>query len=423
MLDSCYPNKIMRLLVLYLLICLISLSGIKDVSAIDLGSDRVRASGFGTFGITSAGESLHGFRKELNQSGQFGGLSASSGSNFGLQLDADILPNLSATIQAVVEERAKYDFNNIVDWAFLRYQIKPSVVVRAGRMGTDLFLLSEYRNVGFAYLWAHPVVEFYAPVPFSHFDGADLNYTHQVKAGHINFKVFGGHTRADIRLARGGVGMTEGSFVGANAGFVSEHWKVRLTYATVKLSSVRSPADQLISAFDQVPEAIWPQSATFANELSGKDQRIHYLSAGMSYDNNTWLVQSEIAMASSEWSRANIFNGYFSVGRRFGPVTLYSVAAGAKSRDKLTNVSDPLVSSPQLDQLQTITQSAFSSSRVDQSTISLGMRWDLHPRMALKAQWDHVWVKKDGGRLLVLKTPLEKDITLNVFSVNLNFIF
>ena len=393
------------------------------VNAIDFGNERVRVSGFGTFGITSAGNSRHGFRKELNHSGQFGGLSASSGSDFGLQLDVDVMSNLSLTVQSVVEERVKYDFNNMVDWAFLRYQINPNVVARAGRMGTDLFMLSEVRNVGFAYLWAHPVVEFYGSVPFSHFNGFDLKYSHQIKAGHLDFKVFGGQTHADVNTTGGGINMTMQPFVGANVTFESEHWKARFTYSVAKLSSVRSPVEQLANALNQIPQAIWPQSVEFANKLSGDGQRISYLSAGMAYDNNTWLVQSEVALVSSEWSSANMLNGYFSVGRRFGAVTLYSVVASAKSRDKLTKVGTSSVSLPGLDQLQIGTQNAFRSSRINQSTVSLGMRWDLHPKMALKAQWDHTWVDRNGGGLLVLKEPLEQDITLNIFSVNLNFIF
>ncbi|MDH5553479.1 MAG: hypothetical protein OEX82_09150 [Nitrosomonas sp.] len=413
----------MRLLVLCFSISLLWLYAEPSARAFDLGSERVRVNGFGTFGMTSAGTKLHGFHKELNQSGQFGGLSASSGSNLGMQLDVDILSNLSATVQAVVEERARYDFNNMVDWAFLRYQVNPNMVARAGRMGTDIFMLSEYRNVGFAYLWAHPVTEFYAPVLFSHFNGADLKYSYPIKAGHLDFKVFGGQTHADAQTGRSDLHMTMRPFFGANVMFESEHWKARLTFSRAKLSSVRGPTDQLAGLFNQVPAAVWPQLATLPDKLNGEGRWVIYQSAGLAYDNNKWLVQSEIAMVSSEWSGANLLNGYFSVGRRFGSVTLYSVAASARSRDKLTKVNAPLVSLPGLDQLQIGAQNAFRSARINQSTVSLGMRWDFRPKMALKAQWDHTWVDRNGGGLLVLKEPLEKDITLNIFSVNLNFIF
>lgn len=413
----------MRLFLICFSAFFLFLYGNKAVNAIDLGGERVRVSGFGTFGMTAAGDDAHGFRRKLNHSGQFGGLSVLSGSNFGLQIDVDILPNLSATVQAVAEERAKYDFNNIVDWAFLSYQATPSVVARVGRMGIDLFMITEYRNVGFAYLWAHPIVEFYAPIPFSHFNGADLKYSHQIEAGRLDFKVFAGQTYADINAARGDVYMKIQPLVGANVLFESEHWKARLSYAAAELSSVRSPVDQLANAFNQIPPAIWPQSVQLPGELSGEGRLVNYLSAGMAYDNNAWLIQSEVAMTSSEWSNSDKLNGYFSVGRRFGSVTLYSVAAAVKSTDKLIKVSAPLVSSPRLDQLQAVTQNALRASRVDQQTVSLGMRWDLYPQMALKAQWDHTWVDKDGTALLVMREPLEKNMTLNIFSVNLNFVF
>ncbi len=413
----------MRSLILFIITYLLIFSSIHKANATDLKSDRFRLSGFGTIGITSAGKEQYGYHKEFNHEAQFGGFSVFHDSVLGLQLDADIIPNLTATVQVVIENRKQHDFNNIVDWAFLRYQITPRIVARAGRMGTDLFMLSEYRNVGFAYLWAHPVVEFYAPITTSFYEGLDLQYTYPVASGYLELKVYGGQTGSDIALSRGELHLRARPFYGANASFETDSWKFRLIHAATDVTAVRSPLTGLLDTLNQVPQDAWPQAARFSSKLDGVGKRISYYSAGLAYDDNNWLVQSEVAILSSKWDSINLRNGYVSVGRRFGPVTFYSIAANAKSLDKPTQVTTPLVSSPTLNSLESLTRNAFNAPHINQSTVSLGLRWDLYPKVALKAQWDHTWVKKNGGGLLIIKEPLNKDITLNIFSLNLNFIF
>lgn len=178
----------MRRLTLSLLICSFILFCTSETKAQESKEPRFRLSGFGTLDVTSAGTKQVGYHNEFSHAGQFGGVSIFSGSVAGLQLDADLLPKLSFTIQGIAKERTKQDLFNFLDWAFLRYQLTPNTVIRAGRMGIDLFMLSEYRNVGFAYLWAHPILEFYMPISLSHFDGFDLKYSRRIDPGFLEFK-------------------------------------------------------------------------------------------------------------------------------------------------------------------------------------------------------------------------------------------
>jgi len=403
--------------------------GIQNAHAIEFADGRIRVSGFGTLGLTHAGTQNIGFRKDLTHDGQFGSMAVRSDSVFGLQLDAEILPDVSATVQAVVKEYARYDFQNVVDWAYLSYRATPNITVRGGRMAVDLFMLSEYRNVTFAYLWTHPVVEFYTPLPFTHFDGMDFKYTHPLASGNLDFKIFGGYVHSDISVYRGTHRMSFLPIVGGNVVYDSLHWKARLSFASAEVSSVRNPADPLLNALKQMPSIIWPQAQSYFNELSGESKQINYLSAGISYDKNNWVIQSEVAWAFSKWINGSMFTGYASAGRRFGPFTIYSAISGAKTlRDKTTvmppktTVMPPLLPLSQLNVLQEATQTAFNSVRVDQQTFSLGARWDIHPQVAIKAQWDHTWIGKHGG-LLLHNAPLDKKTELDIFSLNLSFVF
>jgi hypothetical protein len=60
-------------------------------------------------------------------------------------------------------------------------------------------------------------------------------------------------------------------------------------------------------------------------------------------------------------------------------------------------------------------------SVANQHTVSLGARWDLHPQVALKFQWDRVRIGAYGGRLWANATAQAAEA--NVTSVLLDFVF
>lgn len=395
-----------------------------ELAAQESKEPRFRLSGFGTLDVTAAGTKQIGYHNEFSHAPQYGGVSIFSGSVGGLQLDADLLPKLSATVQGVVKERSKQDLFNFLDWAFLRYQVTPNTTIRAGRMGIDLFMLSEYRNVGFAYLWARPVLEFYMPISLSHFDGFDIKYSRRIAPGFFEIKVYGGQTGSDITVSRGDLSLRERPFFGANASLETDHWKFRLTFASAEVHAIRNqPYHQLQNALNNVPPAFWPQAAEVADHISAEGKQSSYYSAGIAYDKNAWVVQSEFAWFDSKWPSVNLTNGYLSVGRRFGPVTWYSIGSYAKSLNSPLNLLTDPAAPASIARLQDITETAFNRTLIDQNTFSLGARWDLNHQTALKAQWDHTWVRKNGGGFLITQEPLAHDTSIDTFSVNLNFIF
>lgn len=393
------------------------------INASETVRDRFQVSSFGTLGISHAGKDQFGYRNELTHKGQFDKFSIFPDSVFGLQANAQLLPSLNATVQVLAEDQVRQNFNNIVDWAYLSYQPTPNTMIRGGRMGIDLFMLSEIRNIGFAYLWARPITEFYTPVSLSHFEGIDLKYTKNSELGYLEFKIYGGQTGSDIRVSRGDFSVRMRPIFGAIASMETNHWKTRATFAATHIDETRNTnLTRLLNALDQTPATIWPQAGAFSKLINGEGNQAYYYSIGLTYDKHDWLIQSEIAITDSTWPSVALTNGYLSLGRRVGPVTLYTVGSYAKSLRDSKTVS-PRSSQSDINALQTITENAFNAVLINQNTISLGMRWDFHTKMALKAQWDHTWVRKNGGGLLILKEPLDHDITLNIFSLNLSFVY
>lgn len=414
--------RCMKKIISFYLLILFALLGGRQGFANDSGYDRFRISGYGTLGVAYGGRDQVGLQKDYYTQGQFGDVSLLKNSVFGLQLDANLFKNLSATVQVMAKDRPKYDFNNIVNWAYLKYRPISNIDIRAGRMGVDVFMLSEYRNVGYAYLWTQPVVEFYKPILLEHFDGVDIKYGNRIKPGYFEFKIYAGQTRSDILSSVGKGSLTMQPFAGFKASLETDYWTAHLAYATTLTTKQRTDFDQQTDFLRQIPHSIWPQASSLANHFSAEGKQTHYLTAGFSYDNSRWVAQSEFAWLKTKWLDTNMTNGYLSVGRRIGPVTLYTVGSFAYSGKKY-RIDNSQISQPFIAAIANELEGIANIGRIDQNTVSVGARWDFYPRMALKAQWDHTWVREQGGGLQLLTAPLDHNIQVNTFSANLNIVF
>jgi hypothetical protein len=94
----------------------------------------------------------------------------------GLQFYQNIGTKLSATTQFLAKGHDS-DFDFVANWAFLSWNPKPDLTVRAGRVVIPLFLLSEYLEVGYAYPWVRPPLEMYAGSPLNRWSGLDISKT------------------------------------------------------------------------------------------------------------------------------------------------------------------------------------------------------------------------------------------------------
>ncbi len=93
-------------------------------------------------------------------------------SRLGAQLQIKINEDWSAYIQAVARA---YDEVIKLDWAYLSYQISPSLSLQVGRKRIPIFYYSEFQDVGYAYYWVRPPNELYG-WDLTNYNGASLRY-------------------------------------------------------------------------------------------------------------------------------------------------------------------------------------------------------------------------------------------------------
>ncbi|XQF91864.1 hypothetical protein ACOBV9_09245 [Pseudoalteromonas espejiana] len=87
-------------------------------------------------------------------------------------------------VQVVIQDHAYKSFDNFLELAFVRYRPTRHWAIRAGRLNSDLYLLSEYPYVGYAYLWVRPPHSYYSFANIaSNFDGVDVEYSKAINDG------------------------------------------------------------------------------------------------------------------------------------------------------------------------------------------------------------------------------------------------
>lgn len=391
-------------------------------AGVDLIGQRLRLSGFGTLGVAHGGDEGFGFRRDISREAQpSDSWSFKTDSLLGAQLDAQLTPNLDATVQLVARDRPKNGPEESLEWAFLRYQLNPSWTVRLGRLGADVFMLSDYRNVGFAYLWARPPLEFYGPLAYESIDGADLTFSHPWGEGTLRVKLFGGETSTDFAGVLSDDYSTDLTSYGTSLSWESEHWQARIGLVTGTVDDTVANAKPLVDGLNAMPAFLWPEAGELADSLDSKGKRINFYSAGIRYDDSPWVVQAEAGYVDAHVPTLPVAGGYLSIGRRMGPVTPYVLAAMVKNPDGRRKASEAPF--PQLLPLQQGVQLSYDTSYIDQRSISLGVRWDARHDLALKAQWDHYWIEPCGGGLWAQERPFARNRELDTFAINLNFVF
>lgn len=382
--------------------------------------------GFGTFGASGTDNDSLKFRRDIKQGRGVGsGWGIDTDSRLGLQVDADFNNAWHATVQWVARNYTGDFVEQNLDWAFLRWRPLDDLDIRVGRMGFDVFMLSEYRDVGYAYPWVRPPHEFYAGLPVYHFDGMDIAKKFAVGEGQLTVKVFGGYSFNQFPIGLSFQSDQSYNLAGAKLAYEQGNWNARIGYTYAVNNLELSSLQPLMAALnDPALSAVWPDAPMLAGKMSSKDKAVHFSSIGLAYDDGQWLAQAEGSYVYSELSvYTSVASGYLSVGRRVGKVTLYSLLGISETLNSRVDVSAPLAPVPALQTLRNATDLALNTNGIDEKSVSLGLRWDVTENVDLKAQWSHYWLGNNGSALWLRPATGVAADTVNVWSVGLDFIF
>ena len=381
--------------------------------------------GFGTAALTKSNSDDAEFIRPNQVRGVTTNAKNSVDSNFGFQATAKFNNWLTFTGQGLVRKIATDDFTAELAWAFAKAKISDNVSVRVGRFGLPVYMISEYRSLGYASTMMRPPVEMYSQVPIESVDGADVIY--QTSFGDTSFtgQLALGQTEQDFSSGFSGkfTKMTAINLVAENGPFTFRFGRADTTINISNYTALNSLVGGL-RAFSANPglETAFGLKAA-ANQIELKDAKGSFTSVGMSLDWKNIIVQAEYGKRkANRLSLADSSSWYTMLGYRIGKFTPYFNHASVK-KDSANFISGLPTSGALPPQLLAVTNGAnyVASNGAIQNSNSLGLRWDFYKSAAFKMQLDRFSPERGSGTFTNAKPTFTGPVT--VFAAGVDFVF
>ncbi len=462
-------DKTLQRLPLALAALLTCLSAHADFTSAD---GKARLSGFGTVGAarTSTDDAL------FNYPGQGGGVDKQMGmepdTKVGVQGSYKFTNTISGTAQVLTKYRASGQYQPEFEWAFAKWQAMPSLAVRAGRIGAPYFMISDFRDVGYANTAVRPPLDVYGQVPVSSFDGLDVSYQTELMGANVTSTIWGGSSRAEFSSSlRSGASEVEPSVVKIknSLGFnlqaeFDNGLTVRAGHAGGALTVESNTANSVINGANALAgsatlqalgygAALAADAAAVRAALTTQGVRATFSGIGASYDQDNIVLSGEFTKRKIKKGYIASTTGWYALGGyRFGNILPYVVVSKLKVDD--ANATLPSFAGysalsaglpgqigaaavPVLTSAGTVrvgTNAVLNTQKLEQKTLSVGVRWDATRSLAVKAQFDRI-TKPAGSDGLFLVPDLAADYAkgnssflntkknINVISVAVDFVF
>jgi hypothetical protein len=385
-----------------------SLSWSMDVEATP-ASPAFSLHGFGTLGMVRTDEDKAQFIRDQSQPSGAGTQWATKvDSLLGIQANVQFGPSTEAVVQAVTRYHADGSYSPELVWAFLRHDFSPGFSLRAGRLGTEFYMLGDSRLVGYSNISVRPSPDFYDSLVFSYIDGMDISATRPVASGLLKGKLFAGQSPEKVPYAPAILWDLDGSnLVGGYLDYSQGPWQIRMSHAQVRFNN-EAPVDPLLQALGI---HLGRPYLSLAPEMSMAGKLASFNSLGLVYDQGPLNVQFMLNQITHEsqfylGSRAS----YVLVAYGLGAVMPY-VGMSRSLSDAVPTGLDP------------VTEHLVAHSYTDQHTYTLGGRWDFRKNMALKGQVD--WLRGKPASVFLFKGAESGDWSgkMTVFSLALDFVF
>ncbi len=344
----------------------------------------------------------------------------------GLQMTANISERTSVTMQLVGKARDDRPFRTNMEWAFVSYKATDSLTLRAGRLRTPFYMLSEFFDVGFSYPWVRPPTEVYNIDTLKGFEGMDLIWNYSVGE-------WSGLLQVDIGSGVSETDPMEFDLIkayGINNTLNYGNWSGRLSYrgAKVRFYSEDRPADddadgdisnsELVHNHNPVKEApvgdnldLQPLAAAGLVLSDATEMPAFYYSLGGQYDDGSLFVLLEAVRLDWDFEDFTVklppaFAGllgtsefvlppsssydayYITTGYRIGKWTPYLMAAEIEHFSDASD-KDRLV----FDQIIAVASAQPPPSKAQDfrksTSYTLGLNYNLTPNIKLKGAVQH----------------------------------
>ncbi len=417
---------------------------------IDKVSDSIKLNAFATAGLTKSDSKVPDYNGIDNNA-----WITQTDSVLGVQMGFQVNEKTKITTQ-FVSKGGDEAHNTRTEWAYITYTHNQHVKARAGRMRIPYYMLSESLEVGYSYNWVRPPVEVYN-LTSNNGELFDVILSKSYSRLNLNLQLFTGRY-ADTQQAPIGTLVFEsenvlGSILYGNYG----NFSGRLAYIGLDFTSTISNPG--VQSLDTLTKSLG------VGALQPNEDYAYFSNVGLKFDNGKLQIMGEYYQFDIDDTLLNVYRGWYLMGGyRLGSWTPYLSFSSLSTHNNdsretaiaaLNNIPGPVARSiifaegvpPDLAALpdeqineqarqifvaQIATPSALTLRRsfnVEQETLSLGVRWDISPGLALKLQADQVSGFEGGNGLFTTGAdangvPNElSDDSINILSLVIDVAF
>jgi hypothetical protein len=345
-------------------------------------------------------------------------LSFDPASVFGLQVRGEISDKLSATAQVVGRGRDDYDAD--FEWAYMTYNVSNTTSVSAGRIRMPLFKYSASLDVGYSYHWLTPPDSVYG-IDFNNIDGVRVDYSNYSGDWEYGAQFTTGRAKADTTISGTPAALTLDNVLALSLEATRDWFSARTLVARGSTSAANPEFDAFVDGAGQFG-AVVPGALDLASGLRVEKDTGTFFEVAVGVDKYDWFVGAEYTQTEVDGSViADNKAWYVTAGLRFGKFTPH-ITYEVEEADNGAQLGLVAGLPPTIATGDAVTDATWSGiyqaasgiaaqQNLDVSAVTAGLRYDVEPGLALKA--DVTWYSDDLNDL--------NDATLLKVGVNYTF--
>ncbi|MDC0610357.1 porin [Vibrio sp.] len=307
----------------------------------------------------------------------------------GLQATFTFDNNLSATLQGTLKADEK-DNDDILNWAYLTWTPDDNLTFKLGRMRTAFFALSDIIDVGYSYPWITSPQKTYSGWLFPNYDGLDVSWGKNFNQFDATFEGYIGTYKGQIDLSDHYTNIDVDVFGGLIAKLYFNNVEFRVSHhrgeVDVDLTSqIAGVASNLTTAIEQTylaggdPSQLIALTNSLNSSANSTKGYVDVDQISLFYDNLNFFSRAEWMKITSSMSFSpRIESYYLSAGYTIFPWTFYATYSHSlvEYNSQIESIRNNALFEP------------ITSYLSDDSvrTWSIGARWDVIPKVALKAE-------------------------------------
>ncbi|MEL0647397.1 hypothetical protein V6248_08175 [Pseudoalteromonas agarivorans] len=346
-------------------------------------------------------------------------LSLSPSSLIGLQAEYQFNDKWSATAQGLLRsDSTTVSGESGLEWLYLTYTPTDKLQIKAGKLRTPFFTMSDFSDVGFAYPWINPPQQVYDTYLFKTFNGIDAIYKFGSEDLDVSLEGYYGEESGSIGIGPFKTGFEVDNLIGAIAKINIKNIEFRASryngHIKLDLKSISKLQDVLADFdFNKSADSLSTEGGAHADQF------------GVIYDNLDYFFRGEWVRIKTELDIIPTIQSYYlTVGYNNAPFTYHLTFADSDVEINSNQNEIPVGVSGNLDQLAFAYNSVFSESAPDSlKTWTVGIRWDVLPNLALKAEVSALEGNEVDNSFFVIPEDTSFDRKTNLYLIGLDWVF